>query len=91
MSLYEGVKAKSLKVQDQPVGVWQMCLTKFWEMFLKVSEVVMDRRKYNKLHFVQAFYSEPYVSLETKYSNYVKKEVSKSRNLFNSVIIDNYV
>lgn len=89
--LIESVKSESKVVTTVPVPFLQMCLTRIWEVFLLLSEITMDRRKYHKLHSVEAFYPDTTQSLSIRYLRHINKLNSESRIAFNSFLIDSYI
>jgi len=88
--IIEQIKLKSQKVQNNPLPLWKKSLIRFWEVFLYLSEVVMDRRKYYKKHFVQAFFLDPNTTYEQKYQHHIAKNKHQERKTFRRLLADSY-
>jgi phosphatidylserine/phosphatidylglycerophosphate/cardiolipin synthase-like enzyme len=86
----EVVKSKSLPVDPEDLTFSQLLNYKFWDAFLKISERVMNRRKFFKLYFPQA-YIQLGQNEEEIYRRKVASYKENIRKVFEDMIADTYI
>jgi hypothetical protein len=84
------VKSKSLPVDPEDLTFSQLLNYKFWDAFLKISERVMNRRKFFKLYFPQA-YIQLGQNEEEIYRRKVASYKENIRKVFEDMIADTYI
>lgn len=86
----EVVKSKSLPVEPEDFTFSRFLNYKFWDAFLKVSERVMNRRKFFKLYFPQA-YIQLGQNEEEIYQRKIKSYKENMKKVFQDMIADTYI